>query len=102
MSKRKIEILAAAWRELEEIAQYHLLMVGPISAKKITDRLLDAIERLEEFPLSSPHVADSELQSQDYRMLICEKYVCIYRLLCDTVFIYHIAHTSTEYTNLMK
>ena len=101
MPKCRIEILAPAWKELEEIADYHLLMVGPISAKQITDRILDALERLEEFPLSCPYVPDPELKSQDYRMLVCDKYVCIYRLIGDTVYIYHIAHGATEYNKLL-
>ena len=102
MPKCKIEILAPAWKELEEIAEYRLLMVGRISAKKITDRILNALERLEEFPLSCLYVPDTELKSQDYRMLVCDKYVCIYRLLGDTVYVYHIAHGATEYGRLLK
>ena len=102
MPKCKIEILAPALKELEEIADYHLLMVGQISARKITDRILDALERLEEFPLSCPFVQDTELKSQDYRMLICDKYVCIYRLIGDTVYVYHIAPGATEYGKLIK
>ena len=97
MPKCKIEILAPAWKELEEIADYHLLMVGKISAATITDRILDALERLEEFPLSCPYVPDTELKGQDYRMFVCDKYVCIYRLIGDTVYGYHIAHGATEY-----
>ena len=102
MPKCKIEILVTAWKELEEIAEYHLLMVGQISAKKITDRILDALERLEEFPLSCPYVPDIELKSQDYRMLVCDKYVCLYRLFGDTVYVYHIAHGAIEYGKLLK
>lgn len=102
MPQCKIEILAPALKELDEIAEYHLLMVGQISAKKITDRILNALERLEEFPLSCPYVPDTELKSQDYRMLVCDKYVCIYRLLGDTAYVYHIAHGATEYGKLIK
>ncbi len=102
MPKYKVEILESAWRELEEIADYHLMMVGPISAKKITDRILNALDQLKNFPLSCPYVPDNELQSQDYRMLICDKYLCIYRLIGDIVYVYHIAHGSTEYGNLVK
>jgi len=98
----KIEILAPAWKELEEIAEYRLLMVGQISAKKITDRILHALERLAEFPQSCPYVPDTELKNQDYRMLICDKYVCIYRQIGDTVYVYHIAHGATEYGSLLK
>jgi plasmid stabilization system protein ParE len=100
MPRYKLKILAPAWIEIEEIAEYHLLVVGQISAKKITDRILSALERLEEFPLSCPYVTDAELKSQDYRMLVCDKYVCIYRLIADTVFVYHIAHGATEYSKL--
>ncbi|MRS05014.1 type II toxin-antitoxin system RelE/ParE family toxin, partial [bacterium] len=81
MPKYKLEILGIAWKELEEIADYHQLVVGPVSARKITDRILDALERLEVFPLSCPYVPDNELKAQDYRMLVCDEYVCIYRLI---------------------
>lgn len=102
MAKCKVEILESAWRELEEIAEYHMLMVGPISAKKITDRILNALERLKEFPLSCPYVPDNELKDQNYRMLVCDQYLCIYRLIGDKIYIYHIAHGATEYGSLLK
>jgi toxin ParE1/3/4 len=102
MPKSKVEILESAWRELEEIADYHLMMVGPISAKKITDRILDALERLKTFSLSCPYVPDHELKGQDYRILVCDQYLCIYRLVGDVAYVYHIAHGSTEYGNLLK
>jgi len=98
----KIEILAPAWKEIEEIAEYRLLMVGQSSAKKITDRILNALERLEEFPLSFPHVPDTELKGQDYRMLVCDKYVCICRSIGYTVYVYHIAHGASEYGKLLE
>ncbi len=55
-------MLKSAWRELEEISEYHLLMVGAISAKKIMDRIFDELEWLKEFPLFCPHVPDNELK----------------------------------------
>ena len=48
----KIEILESAQRELEAIAELHMNLVGPNSARKITDRILDSLSRLERFPLS--------------------------------------------------
>ncbi|WP_243136753.1 type II toxin-antitoxin system RelE/ParE family toxin [Acetobacterium paludosum] len=101
MPQCKVEILAPALKELEEIAEYHLLVVGRISAKKITDKILNALEQLEEFPLSGPHIPDTELKSKDYRILVCDKYVCIYRLISNTVYVYHIAHGATEYGKLI-
>ena len=43
MYKYEIELLAPAWRELEEIADIHLALVGAKSAKSITDKILDDI-----------------------------------------------------------
>jgi toxin ParE1/3/4 len=101
MPKYDIRILAPAWRELEEIAEYHLRAVGPFSAKRITDRILDSLKRLESFPLSCPMVPDPELQEQGYRMIVCQRYLCIYRLIGNTVNVYHIADGASEYGKLL-
>lgn len=100
MKKCKIILLDEAWVELDQISDYYLVTVGPGSAKKITDKILNTIGRLETFPLSGSYVPDIELKNQGYRMIICDEYLCIYRLIGDTIYIYHIAHGSTEYGKL--
>lgn len=40
------------------------------------------------------------LQFEGYRLLICKKHVAVYRVIHETVYIYHIADTQTEYTKL--
>ena len=44
-------ILESAQRELEEIAQIHRNLVGPHSARTITDLILDTLSHVEMFPL---------------------------------------------------
>lgn len=102
MQEYKLEILAPAWAELEDIAEYHLMMVGPVSAKNITDQILTSLERLKTYPLSGVAVMDDELNALGYRFVACGKYVCIYRVIGDTVFVYHIAHGSRDYPRLFK
>lgn len=102
MQKVKIEILPPAWAELDEIAEYHLHVVGVSSARNITDNILSSLERLEQYPLSCPYTPDEELRLQEYRMLICGNYVCFYRLIGNTVYVYHIVHGSREYSRLFK
>lgn len=102
MSKYDLQILTPAWNELNEIATYHLQAVGTISASEITDKILCSLERLEEFPLSCAYAPYEELKLQEYRMLTCGKYVCFYRLLGNTVFVYHIVHGAREYSKLFK
>ncbi len=49
-----------------------------------------------------PHVPDKQLREQEYRLLVCGKYVCIYRLIGEIVYVYHIANGSMEYSKLIK
>lgn len=102
MAKFRLEILSPAWKELDEIASYHFLVVGPASARRVTDKILDALSRLQEFPLSCPYAPDAELRDADYRMLVCDKYVCIYRLIGEVVYVYHIVNGASEYSKLFK
>jgi plasmid stabilization system protein ParE len=98
----KLVILEPAQQELEEIAQLHLNLVGPNSARQITDLILDTFSQLEIFPLSGPIPQDKELRNNGYRYVIAGKYIGVYRVLSETVFIYHIAHGASNYPALFK
>ena len=98
----KLDILPPAQAELEEIARVHMALSGPQSARNITDRIYDAMDQLTRFPLSGPPVRDDELSAAGYRYILAGKYLVFYRLLGDTVVVYHIAHGSTDYPKLLK
>lgn len=98
--KYKVEILPSAWEDLKVIEDYYLIEFDAETAIKVSDHILDVIERLEDFPLSGSLTPDEWLDDQGYRMVICEKHVAIYRLIEKTVYVYHIADTRTEYTKL--
>lgn len=95
-------ILEPAQRELEAIAELHLRLVGPNSARNITNLIYDTLERLEMFPLSGHIPQDKELRNVGYRYVIAGKYICIYREIHDTVYVYHIAHGASNYPSLFK
>ena len=98
----KLDILPPAQAELEEIARVHMALSGPQSARNITDRIYDAMNQLTRFPLSGPSVRDDELSAAGYRYILAGKYLMFYRLLGDTVVIYHIAHGASDYPKLLK
>ena len=95
-------ILEPAQRELEEIAQLHMNLVGPNSARNITNLILDTLARLEPFPLSGHIPRDKELRNGGYRYVIAGKYICVYRVIVKTVYVYHIAHGTGNYPTLFK
>lgn len=102
MRTHKLKILTSAQRELEEIALVHLELVGPSSARNITNKILESLERLKTFPLSGSIPRDRVIRDAGYRYVISGKFICVYRLISNTVFVYHIVHGATDYPHLLK
>ncbi len=96
----KVEILPTAWEDLKRIEDWYAVQFNVDTAIKVSDHILDAAERLEQFPDSGSLTPDTWLNQQGYRMVICRKHVAIYRKIDRTVYIYHIMDTQTEYTKL--
>lgn len=96
----KVEILPAAWEDLKRIEDWYMIRFGGETALRVSNHILDTIERLENFPDSGSLLPDEWLNQQGYRMAICEKHVAIYRQIGKVVYVYHIADTQTEYTKL--
>lgn len=102
METIKLKILSPAQRELEEIAAVYFELVGPISARNITNKIYDSLERICQFPRSGAMPEDKQLREAGYRFAISGDYLCIYRLVEDTIFVYHIVHGASNYPQLFK
>ena len=98
--KYKVEILPTAWENLKGIEDYYAVQFDEETALKVSDHILDAIERLEDFPDFGSLTPDKWLNEREYRMVICKKHVVIYKTIETSVYVYHIADTQNEYTKL--
>lgn len=83
----------------EQLAAQMGISVDTLQNYKI---LSEMIPELEELPDSGSRTPDEWLNEQGYRMVISGKHVSIYRVINNTIYIYHIADTQTEYTKLFK
>ena len=73
---------------------------GSDSAERITDQILETVEHLERYPhLGSLH-PDPVLASMEYRRIVSGNYVCVYRVIDDTVVIYRIVNGRTDYPRI--
>lgn len=86
--KYKIDIRPEAWAEISRIADKHLSLVGPASAKKITDQLLDDINMLATSPYMGMECQEYLLIPDHYRRLVSGVYLCFYHVIGNTVYIY--------------
>ena len=96
----RVEILPTAWEDLKQIEDYYLIQFDVDTALKVSDNILNAVERLELFPESGSLTPDNWLNEMGYRIVICEKHVAIYKKIGEVVYVYHIADTQTDYTKL--
>ena len=96
-----VQILDPAQIELEDIAQVYLSLAGSQYARKITDKIYNALEQLTYFPLSGSPVHDKELRNLGYRFVVVEKYIIIYRPIGEIVYVYHIFDGRTDYPTLL-
>ena len=95
-----VELLASAWEELDRIADTHLNLVGAKSAQNVTDKILNTIELLSDNPYLGIEPKYTKIADQGFRMLICNKYLCFYKVGADTIKVYHIVDGRKEYPNL--
>ena len=102
MHEFSIEILAPAWHEIEEIADMHLSLVGPASAKKTTDKILNHIELLKDNPFIGTECEEKILRTDHYRKLFIGKYLCFYRIIGKTIYVYHVIDGKRNYPILFE
>ena len=93
----KIEWLYEARMEYRDLLLYHKNMVGKQSAAKFADNILSSVKKLETFPEMGVLKETRLLGRYGFRALFIGKYVCIYRIVDETVLIYHIADVRTDY-----
>jgi toxin ParE1/3/4 len=99
--KYEIAILPTAWEDLKTIEDYYLLQFDLQTSKKVVNHILDTVDKLEEFPHLGSELPDKWLNDQGYKMLVIHKRcIAIYRLIKNTIYIYHFASTRTEYRKL--
>lgn len=101
MGKYKVELLPAAWDDLQEIFDF-IFIDNSKAAEHVFDMIMKSLRPLENFPNSGVYVPDKKLQKYGFRMAIASPYISFYRLVDNTVYIYHIVHGARNYADLLK
>ena len=101
MNNFTVRLLMEARLELRDIANYHKMKVGVISARRITNRILDALDRLSAFPEMGITPSARMIAEAGYRILIVEEYLCFYSIVGDSILVSHIVHGSVDYVKIL-
>lgn len=97
MPKCRVQLLTEARLQLRDIAAVYKAKVGAKAARKITNRILTALRKLEDFPELGVALQSELLEKAGYRMLIVDEYLCFYNRHKDTLYVNQILHGSVDY-----
>lgn len=98
----RVEYLEASISDLDNIIDYYYGQFGIESAMKVYEQIKSSIRHLEEHPNLGGQSKDTLLRQLGYRELYSGRFVAIFRRENETIYIYHIADTQTDYPNLFR
>ncbi|SHN72949.1 type II toxin-antitoxin system RelE/ParE family toxin [Desulfitobacterium chlororespirans] len=101
MIKYKVTLLQVARDDIGEIFIY-IAADNPESALEISEKIIEKIDLLAEFPYAGKIVPDSALAKQEYRMLTVSNYIIFYKVIDNEVIVYRILHGMRDYPGLFN
>lgn len=89
MDKYKVKLNKRAFKDIDSIFEYIALeKLAPENAKGQTDRIWKALKTLESFPHSHQLRTDGRYAGKNYRQLIIDNYIAIFRIDENTKTVY--------------
>lgn len=101
MEKYNVELLPAAYADLDEIFDY-IMLDNSQAAVRILDDITQALRRLEDFPYSGTPLPGNSLKELNFRMVVIEPYLAFYRFIDNKVYVYRVLHGARNYLHLLS
>ncbi|MBU7008787.1 type II toxin-antitoxin system RelE/ParE family toxin [Phosphitispora fastidiosa] len=101
MEKREVELLPAAYADLDEVFDY-IMVDNPQAADGMLDNIIQALRRPEDFPHSGGRLLDRSSKKFNFRMVIVDPYIAFYRFVDNKIYVYRILHGARNYSHLLK
>ncbi|MCL5070458.1 MAG: type II toxin-antitoxin system RelE/ParE family toxin [Actinobacteria bacterium] len=101
MGKYDVELLPAAYADLDEIFDY-IMVDNPQAATEMLESIMKSLRRLENFLNSGAPLLDRLMQKFNFKMVVIDPYIAFYRFIDDKVIIYRILHCARNYPHLLK
>ena len=99
----KVRILPSAWDGLARIKYRVRADFGEDVAQRVTDQILNSLERLERFPDSGSMTPDPWLNNMGFRMVISDKRnVSIFRRVDEDICLYHRRYSHRIYEGIHR
>lgn len=98
----KLQILPSARMDLAMIEDWYRANFDDDTALKVTNTIVDALERVTVFPDSGKPLLIFGLDRPGLRVVYCKRHAAVYRHLGDSVYVYHIFDTRRDYLKILR
>ena len=101
--KHKVHYTQVARNDLDEVWSYIAYDLQNVSAAERTvDRIMDAIDRLADYPEIGPALTSiADVREDDYRFLVTGSYITLYRVSGDDVYVDRVLYGRRDYLSLL-
>lgn len=100
MVEASIRLLPRAVDDLKNIGAYWRRNITPDEADRITGKILHDLKELKLFYPAADSIKYEPLKSRNFKILKSQNYICICKKVEHIIYVYHIAHLSTEYPDI--
>ncbi len=101
MKKHDVELLPAAYADLDEIFDY-IMSDNPEAANATLDNIINCLQRLEDFPQSGVPLIEQSMKKFNFKMVIIDPYIAFYRFIEGKAVVYRVLHCASNYAHLLK
>lgn len=99
----KLRLLLAAERDIEKLFLYiQDDLANPIAAQNIAQKILQRMQQLTNFPELGASMMAIDTRLENYRYLIVDNYLVVYRYNGDTLYVIRALYARSDYVRILQ
>lgn len=99
----KLRLLLAAEQDIEKLFLYiQDDLANPIAAQNIAQKILQRMQQLTNFPELGASMMAIDTRLENYRYLIVDNYLVVYRHTRDTIYVVRVLYARSDYVRIMQ
>jgi toxin ParE1/3/4 len=99
----KLRLLLAAEQDIEKLFLYiQDDLANPIAAQNIAQKILQRMQQLTNFPELGVSMVAIDTRLENYRYLIVDNYLVVYRYNRDAIYVIRVLHARSDYVRILQ
>lgn len=99
----RLRLLLAAEQDIEKLFLYiQDDLANPTAAHNIAQKILQRMQQLTNFPELGASMVAIDTRLENYRYLIVDNYLVVYRYNRDTVYVVRVLYARSDYVRILQ